>query len=109
MAGRSAPGSTLWASTALIAALGSAESGWTKVAADPVLTIGRQTTAGTYAFEIDWSRDGVTVDFTETVVIAGGTTVVKHSGAVWARFRARNTDAALPFTAHATVVTGWQV
>lgn len=109
MSGRHAPGAPLWSTTTNIAAASNAVSGWVDVSDDPVLAIGRKSTGGTYVFEVDWSRDGVTSDFTETVTVADGTTVTKHAGAPFARFRVRNTDGVNAFTAHVTAVTGWQV
>ena len=98
--------SLLWTDGSLIAAGGSVASGWVSVATYDVLRIGRTTTGGTYAFEVDWSRDGITVDFTETVAVANNTTVEKPTAGIHARLRVRNTDAVTAFTAHRTTVYG---
>ena len=71
------------------------------------LRVSRNQAGGTYAFEIDWSRDeGATTDFTETVVTTEDDWVETQPAMEWARFRVRNTGAGA-FTAHRTTVTSW--
>lgn len=95
----------LWTTGALLAGGDNAVSGWLNVSDRNVLRIGR-TSSGSpgYAFEIDWSRDGVAVDFAETVAVADNTTIEKPIASLFARLRVRNTDAVAAFTAHRTVV-----
>ena len=93
-----------WTDGTLVAASGSVASGWLDVVGANVLRIGRTHAGGAYAFEIDWSRDGVTVDFTEAVTVANNTTVEKPVAMPFARLRVRNTDAVAAFTAHRTTV-----
>ena len=94
----------LWTNATLLGTNGSAASEWIAVAQYDVLRIGRTSAGGTYAFEVDWSRDGVTSDLTEVVAVGNNITVEKPVGAAFARFRARNTDAVSAFSAHRTNV-----
>lgn len=96
----------LWSSTALVAALGSDVSGWFDIGKQtPNLEVVRTNTGGTYAFEIDWSRDGgATTTTTDTITTASGETAVVTSKARWFRARVRNTHATVAFSAHSTVV-----
>jgi hypothetical protein len=97
-------GITVWSDNTLIAANGSVQSGFADVSVAEELRIMRTATAGTYAFEIDWSRDGVAVDLTETVSVPNQGRATVRPSAPYARFRVKNTDAVLPFTAHRTTV-----
>lgn len=69
------------------------------------MLVGRTATGGTYAFEIDWSADGTTVLITEVFVVANNTTLRIPTAAPYARFRVKNTDGAVNFSAHRTFVT----
>lgn len=89
-----------------LAVASSEESAWVNVETVAHLFISRATTGGTYGFEVDWSRDGVAVDLTEVVTVADDTSVERRVAAKFARFRVRNTDAAVAFTAHRTNVYG---
>ena len=95
-------------SDTLLAAGGSAVSGWIDLQTAGVTAIRptRTSTGGTYALEIDWSRDGVTADITETVTVGNNVSVEKKAPMRYARVRARNTDAVAAFTVHRTVVHG---
>lgn len=96
----------LFSSTALVAALGNVVSGWFDIGKQtPNIEVLQTSTGGTYAFEVDWSRDGgSTTASTDTVTTTPGTTTVATSKARWARFRVRNTHATVAFSAHSTVV-----
>lgn len=94
----------LWVTTPLLAASGSAVSGWFDVSQLESLYIMRNWAGGAYAFEIDWSRDGVAVDIVEVVATSNNVPLVKPVAAKFARFRVRNTDAISAFTTHLTVV-----
>lgn len=89
----------------LLAGTTAEASAWFDVRTYDVLRIMRTSTGGVYVFEIDWSRTGVAedIDLTEVVTVANNTSVEKPIGALFARFRVRNTDA-LAFTAHRTSV-----
>lgn len=97
----------LWSDGTLVAAAASAQSGWINVAGQEELVISRNQAGGTYAFEIDWSRDGATVDFTEAVTTTEDDQVNQPVALPWARFRVRNTDGVNGFTAHRTTVAAW--
>lgn len=97
----------LWTDSTLVAALGNKLSDWINVAGQETLRISRNVAGGAYAFEIEWSRDGVTIDFTEVVVTTEDDSVEQPVAAEFARFKVRNTDVALAFTAHRTNVYGW--
>lgn len=98
------PTALLWSTGVLVAASGSVDSGWVDVSAIDEIVIGKTSAGGVYVFEIDWSRDGATVDFTEVVSVADKTSVTKDVAGLWALFRVRNTDAVAAFTAHRTNV-----
>lgn len=97
----------VWSDTTLVAALGSAVSGWLDIGkSTPDLEVTRTNTAGTYVFEVDWSRDaGSTTLTTDTVTTVSGEPAAITGKARWARLRVRNTHATLAFTAHSTVAT----
>lgn len=95
---------TLWTASGLLAANGSTVSDWIDVAQLENLLIIRKSTGGTYALEIDWSRGGVSVDFTEVVATTPSVPLVKPVASQFARLRVRNTDAVTAFSAHLTVV-----
>lgn len=96
----------VWSSTALVAALGSTASGWLDIGkSTPDMEVTRTNTGGTYAFEVDWSRDGgSSTASTDSITTTDGGTSVITGKARWARLRVRNTHATLAFTAHSTVV-----
>ena len=93
----------VWSDGTLVPAAGSAASGFQKVGGHERLVIGRTATGGTYGFEIDWSRDGTTVDFTQAVTVADADSASVDICAPYARFRVNNTGGA-DFTAHRTNV-----
>ncbi len=97
----------LWTDATLVAISGAVESAWINVRGQQDFRISRNQAGGTYAFEIDWSRDGVTVDLTEVVVTTEDDQVTQPIAAEWARFRVRNTHATVAFTAHRTNVYAW--
>lgn len=96
----------VWSDTMLVAALSSTASGWLDIGKQtPDLEVTRTNTGGTYAFEVDWSRDGGSTTLTtDTITTSAGTAAVITGKARWARLRVRNTHATLAFTAHSTVV-----
>lgn len=96
----------LFANAALLAAGAVVESAWIDVSSIEALFILRKSTGGAYAFEIDWSRDGVAVDIVEVVATTNNGGIKKEIGVKFARFRVRNTDAVTAFTNHLTVVNG---
>jgi hypothetical protein len=96
-----------WSSTALVAALSSTESAWLDIGkSTPDLEVTQTSTTGTYALEVDWSRDGgATTMSTDTVTTTPGVAATVTGRARWSRLRVRNTHATLAFTAHSTVAT----
>ncbi len=94
----------LWTNATLVGAAGNAASPWADVRRYEELRISRNQAGGVYAFEIDWSRDGATVDFTEAVGTTEDDQVTQPIAAEFARFRVRNTDGVNAFTAHRTNV-----
>lgn len=96
----------LWTTSTLVAANGNVQSGFINVAALARLLVSRTATAGAYTFEIEWSRDGAAVDIVQVVAVGNnsGQEIVVLSP--FARFRVKNTDVALAFTAHRTNVFG---
>lgn len=96
----------VWSSTALVAAVSNTASGWLDIGkSTPDMEVTRTVTGGTYAFEVDWSRDGGSTTLTtDTITTTDGGTSVITGKARWARLRVRNTHATLAFTAHSTVV-----
>lgn len=98
---------TIWSDGTLVAASGNVQSGWISVRGAERLKISRNHAGGVYAFEIDWSRDGATADFTESVATTEDDQVEQPVAMEWARFRVRNTDAVNAFTAHRTTVAAW--
>lgn len=97
----------LWTDATLVGISGAVASPWVNVRGQEDLRISRNQAGGTYQFEIDWSRDGVTVDFTEVVNTVEDDQVSQPVGAEWARFRVRNTNTTVAFTAHRTNVYAW--
>lgn len=95
---------TLWSSNTLLAISSEAVSGWVDVSRLDQLMIMKSSTGGTYSFEVDWSRDGVTVDIVEIVAVTEDTSVVKSVASLFVRLRVRNTSGAAAFTEHLTVV-----
>lgn len=91
----------------LIAAGGSAVSAWQDIGRHSAfLSILRTSTGGTYAVEIDWSRDGgATTQTTDTVTTSPGVAAETPARARWFRSRIRNTHGSLAFTAHSTQVS----
>ncbi len=97
----------LWTDATLVGISGAVVSGWTNVRGQQELRISRNQAGGTYGFEIDWSRDGATVDFTEAITTTEDDQVNQPIAAEWARFRVRNTSTTAAFTAHRTLVYAW--
>jgi hypothetical protein len=95
-----------WMDATNVAFGGQVQSGVIDVSQYEDITIGRSATGGTYVFEIDWyAADLTTLLITEAVVVANATTVQKFLAAPGARFRVKNTDGAVNFSAHRTFVT----
>lgn len=90
----------------LIAISSEVVSGWLDLEKVAHLHITRTATGGTYDFQIDWSRDGVTADVTETVTVGDNASVEKQVATRYARFRIRNTSGVIAFSAHRSVVSG---
>lgn len=78
--------------------------GFFDVASRARLFLGRTSTGGAYQLDLEWSRDGATIDLTETVAIGDATTVGKEAAMPYVRVRVRNTGGTA-FTAHRTTVT----
>lgn len=96
-----------YSTTALVAASSNVQSGWIDIGKQtPDTEVTRTATGGTYALEVDWSRDnGATTLSTDTTLTpADGATTVIIGKARWVRFRVRNTHAVTAFTAHDTTV-----
>lgn len=96
----------IWSDGTLLAAGGAVASPWVDLRGFDSLVISRNQVGGTYAFEVDWSRDGATVDLTEAVATVEDDQVAQPIAATYGRFRVRNTDAVNAFTAHRTNVFG---
>lgn len=96
----------VYSTTALLAALSNTASGWIDLGKQaPDTEVTRSAAGGTYAFEVDWSRDnGATTASTDTITTTDGGPTVIRGKARWVRFRVLNTHATLAFTAHSTVV-----
>jgi len=95
-----------WTDTTNVAFGGQVQSAIMDVSQYEDIVIGRTATGGTYQFEIDWYlADLTTLLMTEIVVVANATTVFKYLAAPAARFRVKNTDGAVNFSAHRTFVT----
>lgn len=97
----------LWTDDSNVAANGNVVSGWINVKGAEEVRISRNSSGGAYAFEIDWSRDGVTVDYVDPVTVPDDDSVTVQTAGLFARFRVRNTDAVLSFNAHRTNVYAW--
>lgn len=97
----------IWANATLIAGLAQQQSGWIDIGKRaPMCEILRTSTAGTYVFEIDWSRDGgATTESTDTITAPAGTVTPITGKARWCRCRVKNTHATTAFSAHNTVVS----
>jgi hypothetical protein len=97
----------LFTSNALLAAGGNDASGIIDLSRYDTVRVGKASTGGVYAFEIDWVLDdGATVAFTETATPGEKAGIVRNVLAPFARFRVRNTDGLNAFTAHRTIVSG---
>ena len=94
----------LHTSGTLLGANGAEASGWKDISTKEELKIYRTAAGGTYALEVDWSRDGAAADVTEVITSANNTSAVKKVVAPFVRLRVRNTDAVTAFTAHRTTV-----
>jgi hypothetical protein len=96
----------IWTNTALVGALSNVVSGWIDIGKQtPSLEILRTNTGGTYAFEVDWSRDGgSTTETTDSITTVAGSFTAVTSKARWCRLRVRNTHATVAFSAHSTAV-----
>jgi hypothetical protein len=70
----------LWTDGTLVAALAQVQSAWLNVKGAEELRISRNVSGGTYAFEIDWSRDGATVDYTDPIPTTEDDSVVVKTG-----------------------------
>lgn len=99
------PLAEVWTSGALIAGGGTDASPFADLTSRETLRIIRTSAPDTYAFEIDWSRDGATVDVTEVIAVANNARASVTVGARFARFRVRNTSATVALTAHRTTVS----
>lgn len=95
----------IWTDGTNVGAASNVVSGFFNLGMKKDIRIGKVSVGATsvYAFEIDWSRDGSSVDFTETVVVTDLSSVTKNVAAPFARFRIRNTGAGA-FTSHRTNV-----
>lgn len=98
--------SEIFTSGTLIAANASVQSAFISVTLLDRLRVSRTSVAGAYAFEIDWSRDGVAVDLTQAVAVNNNAGVEVLVFLPFVRFRVRNTDALAAFTSHRTNVFG---
>jgi len=98
----------LWGSTALVLALSKDESAYIDVgdqAFQKELFFGKVSTGGNYAFEIDWSNDGIVTMITQAIGLGDNWPMQQPVVAKYARFRIRNTDPINPFTLNRTFVT----
>lgn len=97
---------SLWTNNTLVAANGNVASGFISVSTLDRLRISRTSAAGAYALEIDWSRDGVAVDITQTIAVNNNSGLEVQVFLPFIRVRVRNTDALAAFTSHRTNVFG---
>jgi hypothetical protein len=95
----------IWSDDSLVGAGAAVDSGWKAVATFVEIKISRQCAGGVYALEIEWSREGSTLVFSERVATAEDGPVTKDIAAPFARFRVRN-NGPHAFTAHRTSVVG---
>lgn len=65
----------------------------------------KTSTTGTYALEVDWSRDANNVLTTDPVAISDSVAVTVPGKARWCKVRVKNTHATNAFSAHNTRVT----
>lgn len=91
---------------ALVAANANVTSAWVDVRTLARLLVSRTATAGAYVLEIEWSRDGVTLDITQVLAVGNNAAVETMVAAPFVRFRVRNTDPLAAFTSHKTNVFG---
>lgn len=92
-------------STSLVGTGGSDASQFLNISGSNSLFIYRTSTGGTYALEADWSRDGTTSLFTETLTtVSGGRSNVVATISPYVKLRVRNTHSTDAFTNHETVV-----
>lgn len=96
----------IWTVGALVAAGANVQSGWVDVRTLARLLVSRMATSGVYNLDIEWSRDGATVDITQVLAVGNNGGVQLDVLASFVRFRVRNTDALAAFTAHRTNVFG---
>lgn len=99
--------SLVFTDATLIAAASSVVSGWFDLesAGARFLHMLRASTGGTYALEVDWSRDGAAVDVTEALTPANNASITKDAVTRYCRIRIRNTDGVAAFTAHRSTIT----
>lgn len=90
----------------LVGTNASVASGFIDVRNLDVLRVSRTATGGAYAFEVEWSRDGVAVDLTQALAVNNNAGAEIAVFLPFARFRVRNTDSLAAFTAHRTNVFG---
>lgn len=93
-----------WTDGTLLAASGSASSGWLSVDTKDKLHIIRTHAGGTYALEIEWSRDGSTTDITETVTTTNDARTSVEVAAPYAKVTVKETGGTTAFTTHRTTV-----
>lgn len=96
----------LWEDGTLLLASADVDSDFMDVSDFTGLVLSKTSTGGTYAFEIDWSSDGVTTDTTETVSVTQNDQVEQPIANKFARFRVKETGGSAPFTVHKTTVNG---
>lgn len=95
----------LYYTTTLIAPTASETGAWSSIYGADNLYVYRSNTGGTYSLEFDWSRDGSTALFTETITTSGGgRSTPVQTISPYVRVRVRNTSVSAAFTAHTTVV-----
>lgn len=96
----------VFSSGTLVAANANVVSAWVDVRTLARLLVSRAATAGAYVLEIEWSRDGIAVDIIQTLAVGNNSAVEVLVAAPFVRFRVRNTDALVAFTAHRTNAFG---
>lgn len=96
----------LWTDGTLVGGGGSVSSPWLDLTLLDSLRLMRTHAGGTYSLEVDWGRDGATVDVTQALTLANNESAELVVAARFARFRVNNTDGLNAFTAHRTNVFG---
>lgn len=95
---------TLFTDGTLIVSGNNVQSPWLNVGGKQTVNITKKHTTGTYTMTLEWSRDGVTADFTTTLALTDNVATAVTVSAPFLRITIAATVA--NFTVHRTVVYG---